>query len=222
MAKPMCSFPQEFNSAATPSKEVVGEGGCSAHALHSIRVFTSFGEAVLKLDKVQERFPSLSDKLLPKSWTLAIVATAVKESRHHWKKLAIHPDSDKCVRLREILQQGSYFIYGRINRVFFNKEKKIENWKEFEEDETSSDLHSCAVIDNRLFETSIDGIKKTFNADVLWIDDDKSGKINDKGYMRQIRAVYQVYRCTGDDNCTGKCGPQGRLRMSNNKHKCPT
>ena len=151
----------------------------------------------------------------PNSWTLAAIATAVKESRHHWKKLVIHPDSDKCVRLRERLLHGSYFIYGRINRVFLDKEKKIENWKESEEDDTSSDLHSCAVINNRLFETSIDGIKKTFNADVLWIDDDKPGKINDKGYMRQIRAVYQVYRCTGDEDCTGKCGPKVRKRQAN-------
>ena len=216
-----CSLPPALKAEVVPQGESVehgGDGGCTAVALVEIGVWHSKQAAVTALDaqivnmheELQRRRGNTCEEreagIRGEQWHDEAIQRAVKAQGWHFRKVVIDPTNIKSLDLRCTLNTGKYLMIGVTNNQWYKGNKKqplkypAEPANAPAVDSTGW-VHSIAIVDGRMHDHSHDNALSC-----LWLRVDNQPK-PDKGYMRTIRKVWRVYRCTHHlgTGCKGKC-----------------
>ena len=214
---PDCSVTEGRPPAASKDGETSGgDGGCTAAALSSIGVFPSTSAAVRRLDA---EIAPLHQKLCRErgdcdeseagvrgeQWHQEAVKRAVVAAGWHFKTLPINPTQPACVDLKATLAEGSYLVVGVTNnRWYEGKKKQPLKYPDWPADTPAADttgwVHSIAIVDGHVcdFQT-----RQPLSA--LWLESNNQPQPR-KGYMRTIRKVWKLHRCSRrGTGCKGAC-----------------
>ena len=173
-------------------------------ALTKIKVWSSKSAAVAALDA---QIPVLHAKWSDKDeseagmrgdyWHMEAVTAAVINARWHMRKVTT------------LGATGSYLVIGVTNNVWTQNGKTfLTKYPEYPADAPHTDptpwVHSIAVIDGVIHDFTL-----RTSARYLWLDE--NGQPDPaRGYMRTIRRIYRLTKCTGGHDCKGACNK--RLR----------
>jgi hypothetical protein len=193
-----------------------GDGSCTAAALFSIGVFPSMSAAVLGLDaeivhmheklcKERGECEESEAGIRGEQWHQEAVKRSVIASGWHFKTLPIDPTQSSRVNLRTVLMKGAYLVIGVTNNQWYKDRKKQPlKYPDWSADAPAVDtdgwVHSIAVVDGHVYD-----FQTRVPLSALWIEPNNQPNPH-KGYMRTIRRVWQIYRCSQlDKGCKGGC-----------------
>jgi len=212
------------STSPSPTSEAHGEdhggdGGCTAVALVNIGVWPNLGAAVAALDA---QIPILHAKFVRErggcdeseagirgeQWHTEAIANAVKAAGWHIRTVTIHPTHPEKVSLKQELKHGSFLTIGVTNnrwvKVVGLKERLQLKYPDYPANapaiSTDGWVHSIAIVDGRVRDFHLNEPLSS-----LWLQGDNQPNRN-KGYMRSIRKVWRVFKCTQPGTgCKGKC-----------------
>jgi hypothetical protein len=193
-----------------------GDGGCTATALTAIGVYPSTSAAVRALDAeiaphhqklCRERGECAESEagIRGEQWHQEAVKRAVVVAGWHFKTLPINPTQPVCVNLKTALASGSYLVVGVTNNLWYKgKKKQPLKYPDWPADAPAADttgwVHSIAIVDGHVcdFQT-----RQPLSA--LWLESNNQPQPR-KGYMRTIRKVWKLHRCSRTGTgCKGAC-----------------
>ena len=193
-----------------------GDGGCTAAALANIGVFATKEAAASALDAqieplyakmTRERGEMTSEcdaGIHGEQWHPEAICEAVKAAGFHFKIVPINPDHSKRVNLRDTLKRGSYLVIGVINARFKKGKKMVWLHRGHAADAPAVNpaqwVHSIAVTNG-----VVNDFTREESVAALWLQSNNQPH-PENGYMRTIRKVYRVYKCTCPGaGCKGSC-----------------
>ena len=202
-----------------------GDGGCTAKALHIIGVFESVAAATQALDaKIDTVHASLqsqrgpcnrSDVGIPgEQWHAEVVKAAVTDAGWHFRTQPFKRDTvqGRDVDLKQVFGEGSFLLIGVTNNAWMSGKKRKWKYAGHTADEPHENptawLHSIAVVNSRFHEETVSGSGDTttesYPLSSLWLQDNNQPDPR-KGYMRTIRRVWRLRKCTAPpgSNCKG-------------------
>ena len=202
-----------------------GDGGCTAKALHIVGVFESVAAATQALDaKIDTVHASLqsqrgpcnrSDVGIPgEQWHAEVVKAAVTDAGWHFHTQPFKRDTVKGrdVDLKQVFREGSFLLIGVTNNAWMSGKKRKWTYAGHTADEPHENptawLHSIAVVNSRFHEETVSGSGDTttesYPLSSLWLQDNNQPDPR-TGYMRTIRRVWRLRKCTAPpgSNCKG-------------------
>jgi len=196
--------------------ELVGNGGCVAHALFGAGVFGSTEEAVEKLNAAIDLVHELLVNANPVwtrertgvegvKWHPRVIARVCHEAGFHMRKY--DPKA-----LPDAIAVGGPYAY-LIDGVL-NSEYEDEGGETVETDPTDFDgprpwqpggfahwRHAIALRNGLIVEQH----QQTIEGGCLHIDPSTGAPDNRRGYFWSILKVYRIWPCSGEEGCRGTC-----------------
>lgn len=215
-----------YPSGAPPAAAVVGvdhggDGGCSARALSAIGVWTTPKKAAEAMDAqieplhrkfVRERGPCPQSEagIFGEQWHEEAIKRAVIGEGWHVRKVNASVERKQTEPpLQSELTKGSFLVFGVTNNKWARRVKGKAVFQRLKYPDYPADApsaqgeswqHSIAVIDGELHDFSL---REPISS--LWLGTNHQPDRH-KGYMRSIRKVWRVHKCSSNDKaCKGKC-----------------
>jgi len=206
--------------ASDEAVEHGGDSGCTAVALTTLGVWSSVAAAAAALDAqiaplhqkwLRERGPCEESEagIRGEQWHEEAISNAIKAADWHVRALVIHPTKADAVSLQSELARGRYLVFGVTNNRWYKRVKgkpkpqklKYPGWPaDAPRHSTAGWHHAVAVKDGQLRDHDA-----TEPLASLWLRSDNQPD-RDKGWLRSIRKVWQIYPCTRPGSgCRGKC-----------------
>jgi hypothetical protein len=193
-----------------------GDGSCSATALVKMGVFDSVPDAKRALDDMIPAFHEELQRLrgpcdqkeagIPgEQWHVSIINKVAIAQGFHVKKVMIETTNHNAVKLKDVLKVGNYLVIGTTNNLWYNGSKRQP--LKYPDEPVNGPVvdrvawnHSIAVVNGLIRDSDLETPISS-----LWLKD--NNKVNpDKGYMREIRAVFRVFKCRNPGKgCRGEC-----------------
>ena len=215
------SPPDEHSSmppASDGGVEHGGDGGCTAVALTKIGVWPSAAEAAADLDK---QIPTLHQKfqrergtceeseagIRGEQWHEEAIKNAIVSRGWHIRSIVIHPTKSDAVSLRSELKNNLYLVFGVTNNRWYKKgnpRPQPLKYPDYPANAPSISTegwhHTVAIVDGKMHDHDVSEPLSS-----LWLRDDNQPD-RDKGFLRSIRKVWRIYRCSRPGSgCRGKC-----------------
>jgi hypothetical protein len=198
------------------SKEHGDGGGCTAESLVRIGVWSCKEAAVARLDaqiqpmaeELQRRrgrpLEAVEAGIAGEQWHEEAIKRAVVEQGWHFHKVKIDSTDAKAVDLMQALNTGNYLVTGVTNNCWYKGKKARIKYPDYPADAPATSaagwVHSIAIIDGHVRDGGVDELLSS-----LWIRADNRPDPG-KGYMRSIRKVWRVSKCSRPDSgCRGAC-----------------
>jgi hypothetical protein len=196
--------------------ELVGGGGCVAHALTALGVFPTLATALLRLnaeiDPVHAIFTKHNSAAAREQagvdddrWSAECIKRAVVAAGCHWHKLRL-PESGLLRSLAPTLARGSYLIDGVLNCEYQDVDGEMVETDPADVgprpwEDNARWRHAVALIDGVVHEQH----EQRLPMAVLHLESPFK-----EGYFLSVLKIYRVVRCRAGDSasCRGECvGP---------------